>query len=76
VTAGTTYVVSYLAPNGHYSVTSGGFGSGPINNVPLHGVSDSVSANGVYAYSSSSVFPGSSFNAGNYWVDLLFAPAP
>jgi hypothetical protein len=76
VTAGTTYVVSYLAPSGHYSVTSGGFGSGPINNVPLHGVSDSVSANGVYAYSSSSVFPGSSFNAGNYWVDLLFAPAP
>ena len=24
ITAGTTYVASYLAPNGHYSVTSGG----------------------------------------------------
>ena len=27
VTAGTTYVVSYLAPQGHYSYTSGFFNS-------------------------------------------------
>jgi hypothetical protein len=55
-------------------VSAGGFGSGPINNVPLHGAADSVSSNGVYAYGPSSAFPVNSFNASNYWVDLLFAP--
>jgi hypothetical protein len=74
IVASTTYVVSYLAPGGHYSVSPGGFGSGAVNNVPLHGVSDSLSNNGVYAYGSTSVFPINSFNASNYWVDLLFTP--
>jgi hypothetical protein len=74
VTAGTTYVASYLAPNGHYSITSQGFGSGPIDNPPLHALADLVSPNGVYAYSASSVFPSSSYNATNYSVDVLFAP--
>ena len=74
VTAGTTYVASYLAPNGHYSVTSAGFASGPIDNPPLHALADLVSPNGVYAYSASSVFPSSSYNATNYSVDVLFAP--
>jgi hypothetical protein len=72
ITANTTYVVSYLAPNGHYSVTSGGFGLGGIDNPPLHGLPDSLSSNGVYAYGSATTFPASTFNAGNYWVDLLF----
>ena len=48
LTADTTYVVSYLAPNGHYSVTGGGFSSA-IDNPPLHGLSNATSANGVYA---------------------------
>jgi hypothetical protein len=75
ITAGTTYVASYLAPSGHYSVTSGGFGSGPIDNPPLHALADLVSPNGVYAYSATSVFPSGSFNATNYSVDVLFNPA-
>jgi hypothetical protein len=75
ITAGTTYVASYLAPSGHYSVTSAGFGSGPIDNPPLHALADLVSPNGVYAYSATSVFPSGSFNATNYSVDVLFAPA-
>jgi hypothetical protein len=74
ITAGTTYVAAYLAPNGHYSVTGAGFGPGPVDNAPLHALADTVIPNGVYAYSSSSVFPLSSFNATNYWVDVLFAP--
>jgi fibronectin type 3 domain-containing protein len=72
VTAGTTYVAGYLAPNGHYSVTGGAFGSA-IDNAPLHALTDSASSNGVYAYSSTPVFPTNSFGATNYWVDLLFA---
>jgi len=74
INAGTVYLVSYLAPNGHYSATPAGFGLGAINNPPLHGLADSTTPNGVYAYGSSSTFPTSSFNAGNYWVDVLFAP--
>ncbi len=76
ITAGTTYVASYLAPNGHYSVTSSAFSSAGADNPPLHALSNQVSANGVYAYSATSTFPTSSYNAGNYWVDLLFATGP
>ena len=75
LTAGTTYVVSYLAPNGHYSVTGGGFSSG-ADNPPLHALSNAVSPNGVYSYGGTSTFPTNSFNAGDYSVDVLFDPAP
>jgi Domain of unknown function (DUF4082)/Fibronectin type III domain len=73
ITADTTYVASYLAPSGHYSVTNSGLASA-VDNPPLHAIANSVSPNGVYAYSSSAVFPSNSFNASNYSVDLLFAP--
>jgi len=76
ITAGTTYVAGYLAPSGHYSATSSAFSSAEVANRPLHAPANSSSANGVYAYSSSSVFPTSSFNATNYYVDVLFAPTP
>ena len=72
VTAGTTYVASYFAPNGHYSVTSGGLASA-VNNPPLQAVSNSTSPNGVYTYGSSSAFPDSTYNSANYWVDVLFS---
>jgi hypothetical protein len=72
ITAGTTYVASYYAPNGRYSVTPQGLAS-PFDNPPLHSVADSSSADGVYAYGASSSFPSSSFNAANYWVDVLFS---
>jgi hypothetical protein len=74
ITSGTAYVVGYLAPNGHYSATSAQFGSGPVDNAPLHAVANSTSVNGVYAYSATSTFPNSSYNATGYSVDLLFAP--
>jgi hypothetical protein len=73
ITAGTTYVASYHAPNGHYSVTGGAFAD-PIDNPPLHALANGTSSNGVYAYSSSSVFPTNTWNSTNYWVDVLFAP--
>ena len=74
ITADTTYVASYLAPNGHYSVTGGGFASAVVND-PLRALANSVSANGVYRYSASSAFPTSDYNATNYSVDVLFDPA-
>ena len=75
ITAGTTYVASYLAPNGRYSVTGAAFASDPFENAPLSALASPESPNGVYAYSATPVFPSASFNASNYWVDVLFAPA-
>jgi hypothetical protein len=75
VTAGNTYVAGYFAPSGHYSASTAGLNSA-YDNPPLHAVANGTSANGVFAYSNSSTFPTSSFNATNYWVDVLFAPAP
>jgi hypothetical protein len=71
ITAGTTYVASYFAPNGHYSSTAGDLSTG-IDNAPLHAVANSSSTNGLYVYSAASAFPFSGFNASNYWVDVVF----
>jgi hypothetical protein len=72
ITAGTTYVVSYYAPNGHYAVTSSAFTSA-VDKPPLTALATGTSANGVYAYGATSQFPTGSFNASNYWVDVLYA---
>jgi hypothetical protein len=67
VTAGTTYTVSYLAPNGGYSVDSGGLAS-----AVTYGPLTALANGGVYAYGSSSTMPSNSYNASNYWVDVVF----
>jgi hypothetical protein len=74
VTTGTTYVASYYAPNGRYSVDEAFFATTGVGNPPLQTVANSVSANGVFSYSSASSFPNSTFNASNYWVDVVFFP--
>jgi hypothetical protein len=75
INANTTYVASYFAPNGHYSSTPAGLSSA-VDSPPLHAVANSTSPNGVYAYSQTSTFPTNTYNAGNYSVDVLFAPKP
>ena len=74
VTAGTTYVASYLALNGNYSYTSGQFTSAGVDNSPLHALANSAytNGNGLYMYGSSSTFPTASYGATNYWVDVVF----
>jgi hypothetical protein len=75
VSAGATYVASYFDPSGHYSVTSGGL-SAAVDNAPLHAPSSGTSSgNGLFAYSATSTFPGNSYNASNYWVDVIFSTA-
>ncbi|HEX9549301.1 MAG TPA: DUF4082 domain-containing protein, partial [Acidimicrobiales bacterium] len=73
VTANTTYVASYLAPQGHYSATSGAFASAGVDNPPLHALATTTSANGVYLYTTANAFPTSTYNAANYWVDVAFS---
>ena len=71
VTANTTYVASYHTDTGHYSATAGFFGTA-FDNAPLHALANATSLNGVYQYGASA-FPTSSFNASNYWVDVVLA---
>ncbi|SHF73951.1 Ig-like domain-containing protein [Geodermatophilus nigrescens] len=79
VTAGTTYVVSYHAPSGHYAADVGAFTDRGRDNAPVHGLRDGVDGpNGVYAYGPVPAFPTSSHRGSNYWVDAVFetvAPA-
>ncbi|WP_051241633.1 N,N-dimethylformamidase beta subunit family domain-containing protein [Azohydromonas australica] len=76
VTAGTVYVASYRAPNGHYAGDNGFFSSAGVDSGPIHLLRDGESGgNGVYAYGGDSVlFPASSFQGTNYWVDVVFRP--
>lgn len=72
ITAGTTYVASYHTNAGNYSYTSSGFASG-IDNGDLHApASGSSGGNGVFIYGGSSQFPNQTYNATNYWVDVVF----
>jgi hypothetical protein len=72
ITAGTTYVVSYLAPAGHYAADAGFFANGGVDRAPLHALGNGVDGpNGVYRYGTGGVFPTSSFQSTNYWVDVV-----
>ncbi len=69
IQADTTYVASYLAPAGHYSVNGPTLASA-FDNAPLHAEANG----GVYAYGSGTKFPTSIWRSSNYWVDVLFVP--
>ena len=72
LSAGQSYVVSYLAPQGRYSSTPAYFAnaktSGPLT-APASG-------NGRYFYGTTGGFPSYSWNATNYFVDVVFAATP
>jgi hypothetical protein len=78
ITANTTYVVSYFAPQGHYAADTNYFASSGVDNAPLHALSNALAAgNGVFQYGQTGGFPTDTFQAANYWVDVLFIdPAP
>ena len=69
------YVAGYHTPTGRYSVTGAAF-SCRVTNLPLTALANGVSSNGVYAYSAVPTFPSNTFNAANYWVDVLFEADP
>jgi hypothetical protein len=72
VSAATTYIASYYAPVGRYSVTNNGFASG-VDNAPLHALADGVNgSNGIYRYGTGGGFPTNTYQATNYWVDVAF----
>lgn len=72
IAANTTYVVSYFAPNGHYSVDEGYFANSAATNGSLTALQNGTDGgNGVYRYGATSAFPNSSYNSSNYWVDVI-----
>src|SRR5262249_21582588 len=61
-------VRSYSPSPGHYAATTNGLASG-VTNGPL----TALASGGVYSYGSSNAFPSNTFNASNYWVDVVYS---
>jgi hypothetical protein len=79
VEANTLYVVSYHTQVGHYSFDGAYFAADRENGPLVAPASATAGGNGVFTYGAASVFPSNSFNATNYWVDVVFedgAPDP
>ena len=73
ITANTTYIISYYAPNGHYADSGAFFASSSFSNGPLTALSNGVGGgDGVYIYGTGGGFPNQTFNSTNYWVDAQF----
>ena len=76
ITANQTYIASYHAPGGHYSVNGSYFmaaNQAAFTRPPLRAlVSGEDGPNGVFSYGGPQTFPTSSFGDSNYWVDVVF----
>lgn len=73
ITANTVYVASYHTTSGYYSQNTGYFTSSGWSNGPLRALQDGESGgNGVYRYGGAPAFPDQTWNAANYWVDVVF----
>ncbi len=72
ITANTTYVASYFAPDGGYVSTHNYFADGPVVSGPL---SASSYHNGVFCYADLPCFPNQTYLASNYYADVVFAPS-
>ena len=69
VMAGTTYVVSYLAPQGHYAADAGAF----VDDVTQGPLTAPAVGNGRYRYGGG--FPTDTWQQTNYFVDVVFDTA-
>jgi hypothetical protein len=76
VQANTTYVASYHAAHGHYSVDHGYFAmAGRSKNKLAAAQAGDQHPTSVYAFSNAIIFPNKSGDGNNFWVDVLFTPA-
>lgn len=77
ITAGQTYVASYYAPIGRYAIDGGYFARSGATSGPLTALAAGVDGpNGIYRYGAGGGFPTSTYNSGNYWVDVLYDSLP
>jgi len=77
ITPGTAYVASYHTNVGGYADDTRYFMTSGVDKGPLHAPQDGASGghNGVFQYGSGG-FPTNTVLSTNYWVDVLFTPAP
>jgi hypothetical protein len=72
IKAGTTYIASYHTNVGNYSDDIGFFSKGSVTSGPLTALANGADGpNGVYQYGAASGFPANTYNASNYWVDVV-----
>ncbi|MCB2177401.1 MAG: DUF4082 domain-containing protein [Actinomycetales bacterium] len=71
LSAGERYVASYLAPRGRYLQTQDFWGGSTTSLLAVD-----PGRSGVYAYGKRSTFPTQTWNHSQYWVDVVFVPAP
>ena len=72
IAANTTYVISYHANVGRYSVNENYFTTARTNGPLTAPANIAGSPNGVYAYGANPAFPTLGWNSSNYWVDVVF----
>lgn len=69
-----TIIASVFSPSGDYAFTPNYF-TVTAGNGPIKAIGDGIDgSNGIYSYSTASTFPTASYNASNYFVDVVFAP--
>jgi hypothetical protein len=74
IAANTSYIAAYYTPVGRYVETNYGLTNGAMNGPLVAPASSQVGGNGIYRYGSSIRFPQYTYNATNYFVDIVFAP--
>ncbi len=71
VSAGTTYIASYHSPS-YFANTESNLTTA-VSNPPLRALANSEDGpNAVFKYGPNPAFPDQSWNASNYWVDVIF----
>jgi hypothetical protein len=79
IVAGQQYIVSYFSPAGVYPITPNYFGDAAtvsgVLTAPRSTGNTGSTGNGLFRYGPSAV-PNGSWNASNYWADVLFVPTP
>ena len=71
ITPGTVYIASYHTEVGFYSADGNCFATAHPSGALTAPDSATSGGNGVYAYGSGG-FPTDTYNANNYWVDVVF----
>ena len=72
INANTPYIASYHTTSGRYAIDANYFATARTNGPLTALASTSTAPNGIYLYSSTSGFPNQTWNASNYWVDVVF----
>lgn len=72
IAANTTYIISYSAPNGHFSYSAGQLANNGIDNPPLHILSNPAGGGNAVVGFGVNAFPNTVSAGNNFWVDLVF----